>query len=175
MFGTADYRLQSTVLSCYLCAMTDKAGTCPYCGEEVPRDVVCEYRPFSCPKCQSIVVVRGAYGKYMLPGCVLFFLFIAAALYIFEANLSRGPFRVLGVVAAAVGAISIMRGILWLLNHWRPRPEILEKHVLCEHPDLVPQVADFLDSVADLQVWSDEKDRRLSLLERETSHWFQRR
>lgn len=159
-------------ISCYLCAMREEAVVCPGCGKVVPDKNFRHERPFSCPSCREIVAVSDAYAGHSKAGCLVSFvsvMVIAAYIglrgahkYLVESVLIG---FLLGVGLGLTTAIAISHG----LNRLRPRALRLEKHIIREHPELMVAIAEFLESLAELEVWTSEQDRELHSLAKQES------
>jgi hypothetical protein len=113
------------------------------------------------------VVAQQVYSRYARPGClILFFPVVVAAVYF----VSEGSHRdfvwsiLIGVLIAVVLSVVLSKGTVWALNRWRPKPLVFEKHVLRENPAFVVELVNFLDSVREVQVWSEAQDRQLDTL-----------
>ena len=74
-----------------------------------------------------------------------------------------------GLVVGIAGSVTLANAITWVLDRWFARPPTLRKHELREEPQLVVEVADFVDSIGGAREWTSEQDSKLESIWEERS------
>ena len=126
---------------------------CPYCRAALPNEAVPTYRPFSCPKCRLLVVLRPYYYGFGKPGCVLILAWIPLSL-IFS---TLRPYTIPGFVLGSLMYIVIPK----IIRKLRPRAPFLEGYSVWTYAENLTFLAEFLDETVDVTKWSPEFDDRL--------------
>lgn len=136
--------------------MPDSGSKCPYCQGQIAPDAMILWRPFGCPHCHQLIVLKQRYGRLQGIGCVAILIACSVGLIVaFHLH------WVLSIIAGLIlGVVLSTLARKFLLRHW-PRPPNLSAYIVRDEPETLKSVLALAESVAEVEAWSEEHNSRL--------------
>lgn len=136
--------------------MQGSPSNCAYCQQQIAPETILFWRPFGCPHCHQLIAVRHRYGWFQGIGCLTILLASSASL-VLALNLSW----LLNVMAGLIlGVVLSALARKLLLRYWPGTPSF-SAYVVRDEPEALKSVLALAQSVAEVEVWTEEHNSQL--------------
>lgn len=144
--------------------MPDPGSKCPSCGAQLALEVIILWRPFGCPHCHVLIVLKRRYGRFQGIGCLA--IFIACSAFLLLAFHLHWLLSMIVALISGVALSALARN--FLLRRW-PGPPNFRPYIVRDYPEALKSVLALVESVAEIEAWSVESNSHLELVRSEIS------
>jgi hypothetical protein len=144
--------------------MPDPGFKCPFCQGQIASEVIILWRPFGCPHCHQLIVLRRRYGWFQGVGCLTIFAACSAGLI-----LALHLHWVLSMIAALISGVALSTlARNFLLRRW-PGPPNFRPYIVRDHPEVLNSVLALVESVAEVEAWTVNLNSHLEIVRSQIS------